>query len=259
MRYIIYTFLIIMVAYISSCRKDFNTVPSFGNLEFSKDTVFLDTVFTNIGSSTYNLRVYNRGNNAITIPEIRLENGTSSNYRLNVDGIPGKEFSDIDILAKDSIFVFVETTTDVGNALSLLYTDRILFDNGSQQQDVDLVTLVQDANFIFPGKDAVTMKIDSLIFNGLSLNGQPTTFKGRFLTDPELTFTNTKPTVIYGFAAVPANKTLTIEAGSRVHFHDNSGLIIDNKGSLKANGTLTDKIIFEGDRLEHSFSETEGQ
>ena len=68
MRYIIYTFLIIMVAYISSCRKDFNTVPSFGNLEFSKDTVFLDTVFTNIGSSTYNLKVYNRGNNAITIP-----------------------------------------------------------------------------------------------------------------------------------------------------------------------------------------------
>ena len=254
MRYIIYTFLIIMVAYISSCRKDFNTVPSFGNLEFSKDTVFLDTIFTNIGSSTYNLRVYNRGNNAITIPEIRLENGTSSNYRLNVDGIPGKEFSDIDILAKDSIFVFVETTTDVGNALSLLYTDRILFDNGSQQQDVDLVTLVQDANFIFPGKDAVTMKIDSL-----TLDGEPTTLKGRFLTDPELTITNTKPTVIYGFAAVPANKTLTIEAGSKIYFHNNSGLIVDNKGTLKVNGTRTEKVIFEGDRLEPSFSKISGQ
>ena len=98
------------------------------------------------------------------------------------------------------------------------------------------------------------MKIDSL-----TLDGEPTTLKGRFLTDTELTFTNAKPTVIYGFAAVPANKTLTIEAGAKVHFHDNSGLIVDDKATLKVNGTLAEKVIFEGDRLEHSFSETAGQ
>ena len=252
----LFTFLICVVLIsVSSCnRKDFTTSPSSGNLQFSKDTVFLDTVFTNIGSATYNLKVYNRGSNAVTIPEIKLENGTNSNYRLNVDGIPGKSFSNIDILAKDSIFVFVETTIDAAGIVNPLYTDRILFDNGNNQQDVDLVTLVQDANFIYPGKDAVTMKIDSL-----TLDGQPTTLKGRFLTDSELTFTNTKPTVIYGFAAVPSNKTLTIEAGARIHFHDNSGLIVDKKATLKANGTLTEKIIFEGDRLEHSFSDTAGQ
>ena len=254
MRYF-FTFLICLVLItVSSCRKDFNTVPSFGNLEFSKDTVFLDTIFTNIGSATYNLKVYNRGNNAVTISNIQLENGNSSNYRLNVDGIPGKEFQNIDILAKDSIYVFVETTIDVLNVPNPLYTDRILFGNGDKQQDVDLVTLVQDANFIFPGKDAVTMKIDSL-----TLDGKPTTLKGRFLTDTELTFTSAKPTVIYGFAAVPSNKTLTIEAGARVHFHDNSGLIVDDKATLKVNGTLTEKVIFEGDRLEHSFNEIAGQ
>jgi hypothetical protein len=254
MRNILYIFLIIIIASVSSCRKDFNTIPSFGELQFSKDTVFLDTVFTNIGSATYNLKVFNRGNKDITIPKIQLENGTNSNYRLNVDGTPGKEFTDIDILAKDSIFVFIETTIDAANTPNPLYTDRILFDNGNNKQDVDLITLVQDANFIYPGKDAVTMKIDSL-----TLDGKPTTLKGRFLTDTELTFTKAKPTVIYGFAAIPANKTLTIEAGARVHFHDNSGLIIDKKASLKANGTLDEKIVFEGDRLENSFSETAGQ
>ena len=250
------TFLIcIVLISISSCnRKDFNTIPSSGNLKFSKDTVFLDTVFTNIGSATYNLKVYNKGNNDISIPEIKLENGNSSNYRLNVDGIPGKNFTNIEILAKDSIYIFVETTINVNNIVNPLYTDRILFDNGTNQQDVDLVTLVQDANFIFPGKDAITMKIDSL-----TLDGKPTTLKGRFLTDSELTITNSKPTVIYGFAAVPANKTLTIEAGSKIHFHDNSGLIIDNKATLNANGTLSEKIIFEGDRLEHSFDNIAGQ
>ena len=254
MRYFITFLICIVLISMSSCRKDFSTIPSFGSLEFSKDTIFLDTVFTNIGSATYNLKVYNRGNNAITIPRISLENGTSSNYRLNVDGIPGKEFNDIDILAKDSIFVFVETTIDASSITNPLYIDRILFDNGSNQQDVDLVTLVQDANFIFPGRDPISMKIDSL-----TIDGQPTTIKGRFLTDTELTITKVKPTVIYGYAAVPANKTLTIEAGAKIYFHNNSGLIIDDKATLKVNGTLAEKVTFEGDRLENSFSEIPGQ
>jgi hypothetical protein len=254
MRYFISFIICVALISISSCRKDFSTIPNFGKLEFSKDTVFLDTIFTNIGSATYQLKVYNRGNNAITIPSIQLENGTASNYRLNVDGIPGKEFNDIDILAKDSIFVFIETTVNVSNKPSLLYTDKILFDNGSNQQKVDLVTLVEDATFIFPAKDPISMKIDSL-----SLDGEPTTIKGRFLEDTELTFTKIKPTVIYGYAAVPANKTLTIEAGARIYFHDNSGLIIDNKATLKVNGTLSEKVIFEGDRLEHRFNQIPGQ
>ncbi|MFY9242761.1 MAG: hypothetical protein WAO74_07015 [Polaribacter sp.] len=254
MRYFITFLVCVTLISVSSCRKDFSTIPSFGSLEFSKDTVFLDTVFTNIGSATYNLKVYNRGNNAITIPRISLENGTSSNYRLNVDGIPGKEFNDIDILAKDSIFVFVETTIDFNSVTNPLYTDRILFDTGTNQQDVDLVTLVQDAHFIFPGKDPITMKIDSLTFDG-----QPTTIKGRFLTDAELTITNTKPTVIYGYAAVAANKTLNINAGAKIYFHNNSGLIIDDKATLKVNGTLSEKVVFEGDRLENGFSKVPGQ
>ena len=254
MRYFITFLICVALISVSSCRKDFSTIPNFGSLEFSKDTIFLDTVFTNIGSATYNLKVYNRGSKSITIPKIALENGTSSNYRLNVDGIPGKEFNDIDILAKDSIFVFIETTINASNVPNLLYTDRILFDNGSNQQDVDLVTLVQDANFIYPGKDPITRKIDSL-----TIDGQATTIKGRFLTDDELTFTNSKPTIIYGYAAVPSNKTLTIQAGARVHFHNNSGLIIDDKATLKVHGTLAEKVIFEGDRLESSFSEIPGQ
>ena len=80
----------------------------FTSLFASKDTVFLDTIFTNIGSATYNLKVYNRGNDDITIPAISLERGLDSNYRLNVDGIPGKDFENIDILSKDSIFIFIE-------------------------------------------------------------------------------------------------------------------------------------------------------
>lgn len=251
----LFTFIIIILLItVSSCRKDFTTIPNFGNLEFSKDTVFLDTIFSNIGSATYTLKVYNRDSKAITIPSIQLENGVTSNYRLNVDGIPGKSFTDIDILAKDSIFIFIETTIDANTITNPLYTDRILFDNGNNQQDVDLVTLVQDAHFIYPGKDPITMKIDSL-----TLDGTPTTIKGRFLSDAELQFTNQKPYVIYGYAAVPAHKKLQIDAGAKVYFHDNSGLIVDTEATLEVNGSLSEKVIFEGDRLENSVSRIPGQ
>ena len=73
----------------SSCRKDFDFTPTEGALRFSKDTVYLDTVFTNIGSSTYTLKVYNTSNNDISIPKIKLQEGQNSNYRLNVDGMTG--------------------------------------------------------------------------------------------------------------------------------------------------------------------------
>ena len=251
----LFTFLIcIILVSVSSCRKDFGTILSSGKLTFSKDTVFLDTVFTNIGSSTYNLKVYNKGNSAITIPTIKLENGNASNYRISVDGIPAKTFQNIDILAKDSLFIFVETTIDYTSVSNPIYTDKIIFDTGNNQQDVDLVTLVQDATFIYPGKNAISMKIDSL-----TLDGKPTTIKGRFLTDAELTFTNTKPYVIYGYAAIPENKTATIEAGAKLYFHNNSGLIVDKKASLKVNGTINNEVVFEGDRLEHRFNAVPGQ
>ena len=252
MRYSLQILAFFILIAVSSCRKDFKTVPNFGKLEFSKDTIFLDTVFSNIGSATYNLKVYNRSNKSITIPEIKLENGNSSNYRLNVDGIPGKNFNDIDILANDSIYVFVETTIDFNTTTDPLYTDKLLFDNGNNQQDVDLITLVQDATFIFPSKNSMGIET-------LTIDGKDSEIQGRFLTDAELTFTDEKPYVIYGYAAVPSEKTLTINAGAKIYFHNNSGLIVDKKGSLKVNGTLDSKVVFESDRLEQRFNDVPGQ
>jgi hypothetical protein len=245
---------LIFIVILSSCRDDFETIPSTGELRFSRDTVFLDTVFTNIGSSTYNLKVYNKSSDDIYVPTIKLGKGEDSNYRLNVDGLPGKSFDNIEILAKDSIYIFVETTIDYSQVTDPLYTDEIVFDNGNQLQEVQLVTLVQDAVFIKPNQDPFTRKIDSL-----TLNGEATTIKGRFLEDGELIFTNEKPYVVYGYAAVPENKTLTINAGAKIYFHSNSGLIVDKDATLNINGELNNQVVIEGDRLEPGFSETPGQ
>ena len=260
----------------SSCRKDFEFSPSNGTLQFSKDTVYLDTVFSNIGSSTYNLKVYNNSNDDIIIPTIRLSQGQNSMYRLNVDGmvgngpIVGKEFENVELLAKDSMYIFIETTIDIETLVStetqFLYTDAIMFDQGDNEQKVELVTLVKDAVFIYPNRDAQGV-VETLTFD-IDDDGTPdeTTIQGRFLTDPELTFTNEKPYVIYGYAAVDEGKTLTIEAGARVHFHANSGLLVTDGASLNVNGTpstdqeaLEGEVIFEGDRLEPNFANVPGQ
>jgi hypothetical protein len=252
----------------SSCRKDFDFAPSSGNLQFSKTTVYLDTIFANIGSSTYNLKVYNRSSDDISIPTIRLANGETSGYRLNVDGMPGKSFENVELLAKDSLFIFIETTFDTSqNPLpdtEFLYTDQILFDIGVNQQQVELVTLVKDAIFIFPDRDANNI-IETLTLN---VNGDvlETDIQGRELDATELTFTNEKPYVIYGYAAVPNGQTLTINAGARVHFHANSGILVSENATLNVNGafspdqeTLDNEVIFEGDRLEPRFSDVAGQ
>lgn len=269
-RVLYFLFTISILIFWSSCRKDFEFTPSTGNLQFSKDTIYLDTVFTNIGSSTYNLKVYNRSDTDIKIPTVRLGKGQASNYRLNVDGIPGKEFENIEILAKDSMYIFVETTIDiqtlVASANQFLYTDIIEFDGGVNLQKVDLVTLVKDAIFIYPNKDSQGV-IETLTFD-VDEDGTPdeTEIQGRFLEDSELTFTNEKPYVIYGYAAVNEGKILTIEAGARVHFHANSGLLVTNNASLQVNGAFStdqelmeNEVTFESDRLEPDFEDIPGQ
>ncbi len=268
MRYLSTLFLLVIIILWSSCRKDFESGPSTGNLQFSTDTLFLDTVFTNIGSSTYSFKVYNRTDDDFTIPSIALERGESSNYRLNVDGIPGKSFENIQVLAKDSIFVFVETTTDITDqtaGLEFLYTDRVLFDTDGNQQDIDLVTLVKDAIFLFPSRDAMTGEVETLLL-GLDEDNNEIRIEGFFLEDDQLNFTNEKPYVIYGYIAVPGGKTLTIDAGARIHFHANSGIIVADNGTLQVNGELSNdpellenEVIFEGDRLEPGFKEVPGQ
>ena len=265
-----FLFTISILILWSSCRSDFEFSPSTGQLEFSKDTIYLDTVFTNIGSSTYNLKVYNRSNTDILIPTVRLGQGQASNYRLNVDGIPGKEFENVELLAKDSMYIFIETTIDIqslaASATQFLYTDVLEFDSGANLQKVQLVTLVKDAVFIYPNKDSNGV-IETLSFD---TNGdgsiEETDLQGRFLEDSELTFTNEKPYVIYGYAAVDEGKTLTIEAGARVHFHANSGLLVTKNASLHVMGSLStdqeameNEVTFESDRLEPDFEDIPGQ
>lgn len=275
MRKLIYVLFLGILISMSSCRKDFETVPSSGNLQFSKDTVYLDTVFNKISSSTYTLKVYNRSNKDIKIPSIKLKK-SDSKYRMMVDGmtgVNGKTFDNVELLAKDSLFIFIEITVAEINPSEkeFLYTDEIEFDSGSNLQKVNLVTLIQDAVFLYPQKyengtkESLLLGVDEtneeVRINGFELNENDP------VNGNEFHFTKEKPYVIYGFAGVPEGKTLKIDAGARVHFHSESGLIVQPQAKLNINGAvstnsenpLENEVIFESDRLEPEFADTPGQ
>ena len=249
-------FLLLIIITLSACRKDFDLIESDGNISFSKDTVFLDTIFTAKSSSTYRLKVYNNSGENVLIPFVELGRGQNSFYRLNVDGKSGKIFQNIEIKSKDSLYIFIEATIDYSKVSNPIYTDSIVFKGISFSKDVKLVTLVQDAHFLFPSKNAQGF-IETITI-GKDLEGEDIKINGFYLTD-NTTWTSTKPYVIYGYCAVPENKSLTINAGARIHFHNNSGLIVNKNGTLKINGTLQEKVMIEGDRLEPYFENIPGQ
>jgi hypothetical protein len=211
---------------MQSCNK--STLLSKKNLSFSVDTLVFDTVFTTIGSTTQQFKIYNNDKRTIHIDEIELMGGTNSPFRMNIDGIQGTTVKDIDIESQDSLFAFVEVTLGVnGQNLPLIIEDSIRFRTNGVDQYVKLAVWGQDAYFHY--KD---------------LN--------------EGTWPNDKPHVVYGYAAVDSAKTLNIQAGTDIYLHKNAILYV-YKSTLNINGTLGNEVTLQGDRLESQYDDVSGQ
>jgi hypothetical protein len=202
--------------YLISCNKDDYLSDSKAELKFSKDTVFFDTVFTGIGSATRYLTVKNPYDLPILISQIQIAKGEESNFRLNINGSPGNSAKDVEIAAKDSIFIFVDVNINPDNDDIIEY-DQIVFTTNGNIQVVHLNAIGQDVHFL----------------NDSVINSQ--------------TWTNEKPYLIYNSVALNENEILTVEGGTHIYSHRNSAIII--LGTIKVNGTYEEPVIFEGDRL----------
>jgi len=243
-------FALIYVSF-SSCRKNSFYEGGDAKLEFSTDTVFFDTVFTSLGSSTERLVIFNPYSENLVIQELRLAKGKDSKFRLNVDGIAGKSHEGIEIPANDSIFVFVEVTIDPNRSdAPLVESDSILLQTNGNLQDVDLVAWGQDAYYYRP-----TTLIPGLpVFSRLSSYTEPPYFFG-----DTVEWFNDKPHVIYGYLLVDTTFTLKIHAGTQVHFYNNSGLWVGPGSALSVRGEKDNEVVFQGSRLEDYFQDRPGQ
>jgi hypothetical protein len=219
--------LVLIVASLTSCKKPL--LLSKGNLEFSVDTLVFDTVFTTIGSTTQQFKIYNPENKTVEIEEIELMGGENSPFRMNIDGYMTTMLTNITIEGKDSLFAFVEVTLSTnGQTLPLIIEDSIRFRTNGVDQYVKLAVWGQDAYFHY--KDIMETQL----------------------------WPNDKPHVIYGFAAVDSAETLTIQEDTDVYLHKNAILYV-YKGTLDIQGSLGHEVTFQGDRLESLYDDVSGQ
>ncbi|WP_439480531.1 hypothetical protein [Chryseobacterium aquaticum] len=213
-----------MLVFAVSCNKDEISfdAPS-QELSFSKDTVFCDTVYHQVRSETYAVKVYNNEDKDIMIPRIRLEKGVASLYKINVDGKAGYDFNNVPLRKKDSLFIYVEIAPQATGPEAIA-EDRILFSNPAGEQHVTLFSVVQDAEFFIQ-----------------------TPSNPNILTS-NTTWTNNKAKIIYGDLTIDQSVVLNIQQGTKVYFHKNSGMKVAAGATLNINGTQNDQVIIRGDR-----------
>lgn len=208
-----------------SCNRDdidFDT-PS-QELRFSTDTVFCDTVYHQVRSETYAVKVYNDEDKDIMIPKIELGRGAASLYRINIDGTSGYSFTDVPLRKKDSLYIFVEIAPTASGP-EMIAEDRITFTTPAASQKVTLFSVVQDAEFFVqtnnPGSNILTGNHN---------------------------WNNNKVKLIYGDLSLAPGATLNVQAGTKVYFFRNSGMKLQNGSALNINGDLNSEVIFRGDR-----------
>lgn len=213
------------VVSLSSCIDDEVSTSSADQLTFSTDTVKFDTVITRQGSPTKQFLVYNRGKKVLNISSIKVAGESKGHFFLNVDGMKGDEFHDIEVRGNDSIFVFVESRLDPTNQDEPEYLkDNIEFVTNGVLQKVAITAWGQDV----------------VILNDTTLS-KPTHL------------TRNKPYLIYGTLTVDTLNDVTIDPGTTLLFHDKASLLV--KGKLTANGTEDRPIVMRGDRLDHVVGE----
>lgn len=209
-----------------SCRDEDILTDSSAKLEFSTDTVMFDTVFSGIGSATKRFRVYNRNKQTVKIASVWLGRGQSSCFKVNVDGMAGNRFDNLEIRAGDSLFVFVEVRINPSEN-DLLESDSLCFSINGNFQNVKMQAFGQNVHLL----------------------------SDQVLTTQ--TWTADKPYLIYKSVLVDTLQTLTVLEGAKIYFHQGASLFV--KGSLRVLGRQADPVHFQSDRLESFYSDKPGQ
>lgn len=224
------------------CKKDLTTTSPSAKLSFSTNLLFFDTVFAtgSTGSSVRIFTVHNNNNEAVIISSIKLA-GNYSSFEVNVDGVPGTNFTNVKIPANDSIFVFVQVNVNPLNTNNpMVIEDSLIFTTNGNVQWVNLQAFGWNAYYYVPNMFPKYGPAYSELPCGTE-------------------WKNDKPHVIFGYLVVQTGCTLKIDAGAGVYLHDSAVLLVDSAATLNVAGTQTQPVTFQGDRLEPDYKYLPGQ
>jgi hypothetical protein len=165
----------------------------------------------------------------VILSSIKLNGGSNSTFKININGAAVSELSNLKIRGNDSIYVFIKAFIDPNNNNSpFLVEDELQINSNGNQNKIPIAAYGQNAIYL----------------NKAVINSNTTFLKG-------------KPYIIYNYAIVNTGVTLNINSGARIYFHKNAKLFVS--GSLQANGTLKDSITFTSDRTERIYDDEPGQ
>ncbi len=216
----------------------------------SRDSVLFDTVFTSIGSATKNIRIVNQNNQKINISSLQLQSGGSSGFKLNVDGIPGTNFTDLEIAAHDSMYIFIQVNVNPTNQNSpFIISDAINLTVNGNQQKVALEAWGQNAYYHKP-TNAIKFKDGSYL---------PYSTVSPATTATTVIWPNDKPHVIYGYLVVDSAQKLIINAGTHIYMNYKAGLWVYKQGEIHILGQKGNEVTFEGARRELDYADEPGQ
>lgn len=253
--------LILGFSFISCVdENDYTSSPAV-ELKFSADTLSFDTVFTTIGSTTKILMVYNKENQAVKIDRIKLGGGVASYYRLNVDGDTSLVAKDIEIGAKDSLYIFVRLELDYNNQSNpLLVEDSIEFFFNNKSQKVLLQAFGQDAYYHKPSHYLLSQNqsggYDTIWFSMAHENPETS---GVIVNGNDIEWKSDKPHVVLGVCAVDSAYTLNLNANTKIHFQNSAEFWVYKDATLKAEGEVSQPIVFQGLRLDEYYRDIPGQ
>ncbi len=216
-----------VVLFLSGCREyQVSDDPSL-RLSFSADTVRFDTLFTEQGSATMQLKVYNRNASAILIDRVWLEDGEA--FRVNMDGEADlSRITRLQINGGDSLFVFIRVTD---------------FGKMTEDSPVRIEDLLH-----FHLQSGVTQEV-LLEAYGQNVTRIGRVGCGRTEEAGDLTLSAERPYLIFDTLVVGGK--LTISPGATVYMH--AGACIVALGDVEAAGTREAPVLIRGDRLDRLF------
>ncbi len=246
-----FTVVVVFVLNLVSCKKDKLITDSSAKIRFSQDSVLFDTVFTSVGSSTRNIRVINNNSQRIKISNIQLQNGNASPFIINVDGSPGKTFTDIEIAAHDSMYVFIQVNINPNASPVIspfIISDKLIFTVNGNIQSLNLEAWGQNAYYHRP-TNAIKFKDGTYLAYSL-ISSTP---------GVDTTWLKDKPHVIYGYLVVDSAQKLTINAGIQIYMNYKAGFWVYKDGQLKILGQKDMEVVFQGARKEKDYTDEPGQ
>ncbi len=223
MKHPIYILILLLLTSFLSCKDDFENYSTSPNdlLTFSVDTVRLDTILSSVTTPIAELKVYNKNSKPLLISSIKLNNAGQSGFRINVDGMAGTAFQDVEIRSNDSLYIFIDANPFfTGQTLPALVQDEIEFLTNTVSQQVVLEAHSQDVTIL-----------------------------RRWEVEEDTLLSNELPYLLFDTLFIREGATLEIPEGTTFYMNGTANIVVE--GTLKIKGTQDRRVVMRGDRMDN--------